>query len=74
LSVKEEGMTRLTVISRHYQAREPASGYLASRAFRRILEGWRNGGRMERADRNDRDLGPTFGRRTHGAPHSNESV
>jgi hypothetical protein len=41
-------------ISRHYEAREQAWGYLAARGFRRILEGWRNGRWIERVGRDDR--------------------
>ncbi|MEA2731486.1 MAG: hypothetical protein QOF70_5961 [Acetobacteraceae bacterium] len=46
-------MTCPAVISRHYEAREQAWGYLASRGFRRILEGWRNGRWIGRVGRDD---------------------
>jgi hypothetical protein len=46
-------MTCPAVISRHYEAREQAWGYLASRGFRRILEGWRNGRWIGRVSRDD---------------------
>lgn len=41
-------------ISRHYEAREQVRRYRASRGFRRILEGWRNGRWIERVGCDDR--------------------
>jgi hypothetical protein len=46
-------MTCPAVISRHYEAREQAWDYLASRGFRRIPEGWRNGRWIARVGRDD---------------------
>jgi hypothetical protein len=67
-------MTCPVVISRHYESREQAWEYLASRGFRRLLEGWRNGRWIERVGRDDRVSGSRFDCRTRRAPHSKESV
>jgi hypothetical protein len=46
-------MTCPAAIIRRYETREQVREYLASRGFRRTLEGWRNGRWIGRVSRND---------------------
>jgi hypothetical protein len=41
------------MLIRRYKTREQARGYLASRGFQRILEGWRNGRWIGQVSRDD---------------------
>ena len=46
-------MTCPAAINRRYETREQAAGYLASRGFLCLVEGWRNGRWMARVSRDD---------------------
>jgi hypothetical protein len=46
-------MTCPAAITRRYETREQVREYLASRGFRRALEGWRNGRWIGRVSRED---------------------
>jgi hypothetical protein len=46
-------MTYPAAITRRYETREQVREYLASRGFRRALEGWRNGRWIGRVSRED---------------------
>ena len=46
-------MTFPAAIIRRYKTREQVRGYLASRGLKRTLEGWRNGRRIGRVNRDD---------------------